>query len=107
MHPAEAGASIGVPMDLNGTAAVARHQADLVSPAITREAGSTLTLSPAERAVVAAELAGLSTKVATLAAARLDCLHAALAAPITQVSAVPAGRAAAGLVTASEARPWQ
>jgi len=54
-------------------------------------------------------------------AARLDRLHAALAAPdqrgertgmaaapITQVSGVGAGRRATpGLVTASEARPWR
>ena len=77
-----------------------------------------LALTAAERAVVAAELAGLSAKVANLAA-RLDRLQAALAAPeqpagatqiaaapITRVSAVPAGRrAAAGLVTDSGARP--
>ncbi len=67
-------------MHLNGTAAVARHQADRVSPAIAREAGAPLTLSPAERAAVAVELGRLSAKVASLAA-RLDRLHAALATP--------------------------
>ncbi len=76
-----------------------------------------LALSAAERAAVAAELAGLSARVATLAA-RLDRLQAALAAaeqpagttqivttPITRVSAVHAGPATAGLVTASGVRP--
>ncbi len=79
-----------------------------------------LALTPAERAMVAAELAGLSARVANLAA-RLDRLQAALAAPeqpagatqivaapITRVSAVRAGRrAAAGVVTDSGARPCQ
>ena len=44
-------------MHLNGTAAVVRHQAGPASPAITREGGALLNLSPAERAAVRAELA--------------------------------------------------
>ncbi len=78
-----------------------------------------LALTPAERAAVAAELARLSARVATLAT-RLDRLQTALtapeqhvgttqmvAAPITPVSAVRAGRPTPGLVTASEVRPWR
>lgn len=73
-------------MHLNGTAAVARHQAGPVSPGITRGVGAALTLSPAERAAVAAELARLTAKVARLAA-RLDRLHTALATPARPASA--------------------
>ena len=61
-------------MHLNGTAAVVRHQAGPVSQVITREDGALLTLSPAERAAVGAELARLTVKMAHLAA-RLDRLH--------------------------------
>ena len=89
-------------MHLNGTAAVARHQAGPVSPVITRETNATLTLSPAERAVVAAELARLTAKVAHLAA-RLDQLHTTLVTPANPAS-VPAStppghQAAPSLVT--------
>jgi hypothetical protein len=73
-------------MHLNGTAAVVRHQAGSMSPVITREADATLTLSPAERAAVAAELARLTAKVTHLAA-RLDRLHTALATPARPASA--------------------
>ena len=86
------------------------------APRATR-AISLLALSPAEQAAVAAELAGLSARVAALAA-RLDRLHTAfavsgepaertqvVAASISPGSARPAERAAAGQITASEARP--
>ena len=71
-----------------------------------------LALTPAERA-------GLSARVANLAA-RLERLHTALAAPgpcagttpmamapFTGVSAVRAGRVTSGLATATEAAPWR
>ena len=97
-------------MHLHGTAAVVRHQAGPVSPVITREDGGPLTLSPAERAVVGAELARLTVKVAHLAA-RLDRLHTALVAPAHQssqpASTPPGSQAAPSLVTASGAPPWQ
>ena len=97
-------------MHLIGTAAVVRHQAGPVSQVITREDGALLTLSPAERAAVGAELARLTVKMAHLAA-RLDRLHIALVAPAhpsSQPASTPPGSwAAPSLVTASGAAPRQ
>jgi hypothetical protein len=67
-----------------------------------------LALSPAERATVAVKLAGLSARVASLAA-RLDRLHTALAAPEqpvvrTQMAAAPITRVSA--VHAIRAGGW-
>jgi hypothetical protein len=78
-----------------------------------------LALSPAERAAITVELAGLSARVAALAA-RLDRLQDALSgpaqpagtirvvtAPITRVATVHTGHATPGVATAAEAKPWR
>ena len=69
-------------------------------------AHSSLALSPAERAAVAAELARLRARVANLTA-RLDRLHTALATPGGPSAQPTDGLTLPGLHTAPGAQSWR